>query len=69
MPARVKPEFGLTIKQNILERSKAVISKDLGFELFLIPVAGKEMQNQSSHWLKVRKEKLFKKINIILEFV
>ena len=33
------------------------LSKELGFELFLIPVAGKEMQNQSSNWLKVRKEK------------
>ena len=32
LPARVRPEFGLTIKQNILERSKAVISKRLGFE-------------------------------------
>lgn len=28
-----------------------------GFEVLKIPVAGKEMQNQSSHWLTVRKEK------------
>jgi branched-chain amino acid transport system substrate-binding protein len=28
-----------------------------GFEVLKVPVAGKEMQNQSSHWLTVRKEK------------
>ena len=33
------------------------LSSELGFILFKIAVAGKEMQNQSSHWLKVRKEK------------
>ena len=33
------------------------LSKEMGFKLFKIPVAGKEMQNQSSHWLKVRKQK------------
>jgi len=33
------------------------LSSELGFKLFKIAVAGKEMQNQSSHWLKVRKEK------------
>lgn len=29
----------------------------MGFEVVKFPVAGKEMQNQSSHWLNVRKEK------------
>jgi len=33
------------------------LSSEMGFKLFKIAVAGKEMQNQSSHWLKVRKEK------------
>ncbi|MDH3452186.1 MAG: ABC transporter substrate-binding protein, partial [Gammaproteobacteria bacterium] len=33
------------------------LSKEMGFSLVKIPVAGKEMQNQSSHWLQVRKEK------------
>jgi|SaaInl7_100m_RNA_FD_contig_71_344805_length_1916_multi_4_in_0_out_0_2 branched-chain amino acid transport system substrate-binding protein len=28
-----------------------------GFDVLKVPVAGKEMQNQSSHWLTVRKEK------------
>jgi len=33
------------------------MAKDHGFEVLKVPVAGKEMQNQSSHWLTVRKEK------------
>ena len=33
------------------------LSSELGYEFFKIPVAFKESQNQSSHWLKVRKEK------------
>jgi len=33
------------------------LSGELGYEFFKIPVAFKESQNQSSHWLKVRKEK------------
>ncbi len=33
------------------------LSKEMGFEVLLVPVGGKEMQNQSSHWLQVRKEK------------
>lgn len=33
------------------------LAKDMGFELVKIPVGVKEMQNQSSHWLQVRKEK------------
>ena len=33
------------------------LAPQLGFELAMFPVAGKEMQNQSSHWLNVRKEK------------
>jgi len=33
------------------------LAPKMGFELALFPVAGKEMQNQSSHWLNVRKEK------------
>jgi len=34
-----------------------MLSKKYGFSVVTIPVAGKEMQNQSSHWLTVRKEK------------
>jgi len=34
-----------------------LLSKKMEFETLLIPVAGKEMQNQSSHWLTVRKER------------
>jgi branched-chain amino acid transport system substrate-binding protein len=33
------------------------LSKEMGFKLLIIPVGLKEMQNQSSHWLQVRKEK------------
>jgi len=33
------------------------LAPKLGFELAMFPVAGKEMQNQSSHWLNVRKER------------
>ncbi|MCP4183099.1 MAG: ABC transporter substrate-binding protein [Hyphomicrobiales bacterium] len=33
------------------------LSKSMGFSIARFPVAGKEMQNQSSHWLNVRKEK------------
>ena len=33
------------------------LAKDMGFELLKIPVGVKEMQNQSSHWLQVRKER------------
>lgn len=33
------------------------LSAKYGFEVLKVPVAGKEMQNQSSHWLTVRKEK------------
>ncbi len=33
------------------------LAPQMGFELAMFPVAGKEMQNQSSHWLNVRKEK------------
>ncbi|MEZ5660078.1 MAG: ABC transporter substrate-binding protein [Burkholderiaceae bacterium] len=33
------------------------LSKQYGFELMMVPVGVKEMQNQSSHWLNVRKEK------------
>ncbi len=33
------------------------LSKSMGFEVVTFPVAGKEMQTQSSHWLNVRKEK------------
>ncbi|MGB7183841.1 MAG: ABC transporter substrate-binding protein, partial [Burkholderiaceae bacterium] len=33
------------------------MAETYGFEVVKIPVAGKEMQNQSSHWLTVRKEK------------
>ncbi len=32
------------------------LAPQMGFELAMFPVAGKEMQNQSSHWLNVRKE-------------
>jgi branched-chain amino acid transport system substrate-binding protein len=33
------------------------LAKKHGFELVMVPVAVKEMQNQSSHWLTVRKER------------
>ena len=33
------------------------LSKSMGFEWVGFPVAGKEMQTQSSHWLNVRKER------------
>ena len=33
------------------------LSKKMGFKLIKIPVGVKEMQNQSSHWLQVRKER------------
>lgn len=33
------------------------LSKSMGFTVAKFPVAGKEMQNQSSHWLNVRKER------------
>ncbi len=33
------------------------LSKSMGFTLLKYPVAGKEMQTQSSHWLKVRKDR------------
>jgi len=33
------------------------LAKTMGFEVVQFPVAGKEMQNQSSQWLNVRKEK------------
>lgn len=33
------------------------LAKDYGFELMKIPVGVKEMQNQSSHWLNVRRSK------------
>ena len=33
------------------------LAPEMGFELAMFPVGVKEMQNQSSHWLKVRKEK------------
>ncbi len=33
------------------------LSKSMGFKLLKYPVAGKEMQTQSSHWLKVRKDR------------
>jgi branched-chain amino acid transport system substrate-binding protein len=32
-------------------------AKDIGFELKLYPVAGSEMQNQSSQWLSVRRDR------------
>ena len=33
------------------------LSKELGYKMFTNPIAFKKSQNQSSHWLKVRKEK------------
>lgn len=33
------------------------LAEKMGFELIKIPVGVKEMQNQSSHWLQVRKER------------
>ncbi len=33
------------------------LAKTIGFDVVQFPVAGKEMQNQSSQWLNVRKEK------------
>ena len=33
------------------------LSKEMGFDVVKIPVGVKEMQNQSSHWLQVRKER------------
>lgn len=33
------------------------MSSDMGFELMQYPVAGKEMQNQSSQWLNIRRDK------------
>ncbi len=33
------------------------LSKEMGFTFIKIPVAGKEMQNQSSQWLQVRKHR------------
>ncbi len=33
------------------------LSKSMGFEVVEFPIAGKDMQNQSSQWLNVRKEK------------
>lgn len=33
------------------------LAKDYGFELLKYPVAGKEMQNQSSQWLKIRRDR------------
>lgn len=33
------------------------LSEKYGFEVLLVPVGVKEMQNQSSHWLTVRKER------------
>ena len=33
------------------------LAENMGFELLKIPVGVKEMQNQSSHWLQVRKER------------
>jgi len=35
----------------------AQLSKTMGFEVVEFPVAGKDMQNQASQWLNVRKEK------------
>ena len=32
-------------------------AKEMGFKLMLLPVGVKEMQNQASHWLQVRKER------------
>lgn len=33
------------------------LSKEMGFTVLKVPVGVKEMQNQSSHWLQVRKER------------
>ncbi len=33
------------------------LAEEMGFKLFLLPVGVKEMQNQASHWLQVRKER------------
>ena len=33
------------------------LAKTMGFEVVEFPVAGKDMQNQASQWLNVRKEK------------
>ncbi len=33
------------------------LAEEMGFELMLLPVGVKEMQNQASHWLQVRKER------------
>jgi len=33
------------------------MSSDMGFELMQYPVAGKEMQNQSSQWLNIRRDR------------
>ena len=33
------------------------LAKEMGYELMLLPVGVKEMQNQASHWLQVRKER------------
>ena len=33
------------------------LSSDMGFELMQYPVAGKEMQNQSSQWLNIRRDR------------
>ena len=33
------------------------LAKEMGFSLMLLPVGVKEMQNQASHWLQVRKER------------
>ena len=35
----------------------SALSERMGFELLLLPVGVKDMQNQSSHWLNVRKER------------
>ena len=33
------------------------LAEEMGFKLLLLPVGVKEMQNQASHWLQVRKER------------
>ena len=33
------------------------LSEKMGFEVFTLPVGVKDMQNQASHWLQVRKER------------
>ncbi|MGI9424233.1 MAG: ABC transporter substrate-binding protein [Hyphomicrobiaceae bacterium] len=33
------------------------LAEEMGFKLILLPVGVKEMQNQASHWLQVRKER------------